>query len=265
MKKITPLIVMLLALGISYGQSCESAYDASVYGYNHTKKSLEANNIEHMKYYVERAVKSFTEVKAITEQCGCKNAFNASFDLLEHADMAIAAEEFEKGRYHAKKIKELAMKTMESLEICMSNNPEDDLAMASDNLKDQEEALLAQQQKLLEQQRLLQEKMEEQRRLQADIRAQKEQELQEQLVVKKKMDSALENLENAIAVLVDAMECDEAYDILADYSRSYETLEGEALEVTKASYAKSALQIVRKAMDKVQTCKEGSYSTTQND
>ncbi len=244
---------------------CENAYQSATYGYQHTKTSLEANNIEHLKYYAERAIKSIEEVQAATEECGCTKANNASYDLLDNLNKAIEQEKFETSRFYIKKSKELASDIIGFLDVCLEENPSYGLSEDEENLLAQEQQLLEQQKKLLEEQKRLEQRMKEQKQRQNEVRRQKAEELILQKKVRENAEVALQEFESAIIKLSEALECDQAYEIIeATYLKTNEQLNAESLDATKAHYAAKAREIAQNMLNQLDDCRSRSTNTDDN-
>ncbi len=258
MSKITFVTLFFFAFASVNAQlSCDEAYSAAGYAYQHTKKALEANNDSHLKYYAERAIESLTTVNTNALNCGCKEAEQASFDAIEYLKKTLETEGFEPSRYFVKKAKPLSQHTIDALDVCMSSEASSysELVTGSETLEEEEEMLRIKQQRLIEEQRKLEAKLAEKKRLHEELKRQKQQELTQQLAVKDRIEPAMLALENAYSNLVSALGCEEGYEYLQGYKRELQELEKESLNATEQHYVLESTELLRKLVAQLERCK----------
>ncbi len=249
-------VLSLFFLTANAQSSCDEAYSAAGYAYQHTKKALEANNDAHLKYYAERAIEALTTVNSNAISCGCTEAEQESFDAIDLLKKTLVEEEFEPGRYFVKRVKPMAQSLIDMLDGCLQNEKTttSDLVSNTESLEEQEELLRIKQQRLIEEQRQLEAQLAEKKRLQEELQRQKQQELTAQLAVKNRVEPALLTLENSFSNLVNALGCEEAYEYVDTYKRALQQLERESISVTETHYLTESIELTRKLVAQLERC-----------
>lgn len=266
MKKKLLLSALFLAATLSFAQqSCDEAYSAAGYAYQHTKKALQANNDAHLKYYAERALEPLTTVNTNATNCGCKQAEELSRNAIDFLNKSLVEEEFDKIRYFVKRAKPLTQSIIDELDLCLSNQSGtySELTTGTESLEEEEERLRMRQQRLLEEQRKLEAQLAEKKRLQQELQRQKQQELTQQLAVKNRVEPALLTLENAFSNLVSSLGCEEAYSYVRSYKRELEQLERESLNHTEQHYLDESIVLTRKLVAQLERCNSNETSVEE--
>jgi len=161
MKKYYHLFLLFISISAIGQTSCDEANYYIVSSYSHVKDSYESNNIDHLKYYADRAVKSLELFKEKLKNCDCPKAEDLaqkSYDMLVKVDYQ---ETYEDGRFFVSRSKELIKESVIEDDKCLagktntssydfentpsenSENKDDlsDLRQEQLNLKQQQEAL----------------------------------------------------------------------------------------------------------------------------
>jgi len=270
----TTFILLWILLGFNSNEvtnnDCSEANSPATYALSHAKKSLNADNFDHQKYYAERALEAFEKTKALIQNCGCEEANDVIIQGSENLKKASEPNDWDKGRFYVKKAYADAQNLIGALDLCASGRKspvysnDDYIADSSINdaekineqkILEQQKRLKEQQQQLIEEQKKLDRELKEQRKLaeQRDLARQKE--LQQQIKLKVKAEQALLNFEKSITELTEVLGCKEAYNIINDsYLRAEKTLESESLNGTKRYYAEKARDIARQALNGLQNC-----------
>ncbi|NER15460.1 hypothetical protein GWK08_18545 [Leptobacterium flavescens] len=251
-------------------RDCAEAHSSASYALFHTKKSLKADNFDHQKYYADRAIEAFEKTRGLIENCGCQDAINAVIDGTENLKKASDPEDWDKGRFYAKKAYADAQNLIGFLEMCtsgkrqtvfddseyISDSGTDDASKANEQkILDQQKRLQQQQQQLLEEQKKLEQELEAQRKLNEQRELERQKELQQQIKLKVKAEQALQNFEKSITELSEVLGCKEAYDIIFEsYIRAEKALESESLQGTKRYYTEKARLIAKQAMNGLESC-----------
>lgn len=132
---------------------CTNADSNLIYAYSNVKDSYESNNLDHLKYYSNKSLKSFEKAKINLKKCGCETAFDLVYDGVELLSKVEDQETFEDGRFFVKRAKEITQKAIAALNKFTINN-------VSTNQSDDLIALQLEKERL-EQQRLLLKQKEE--------------------------------------------------------------------------------------------------------
>ncbi|MBX2828000.1 MAG: hypothetical protein KTR22_07545 [Flavobacteriaceae bacterium] len=253
----TTLFVALLSLCTPNDSSdCETAYNGAASGYQHLKKSMKANNLDHVRLYTERAISSLEETEATLKSCGCKEAEEAAFNTLEHLNKAMEKDTFERSRYHVSKAKVNAQLILTSLDVCGDNGLLSTLDEDEASLLSQEEALLAQQKRLQEEQRKLEEQIKKQKELQARLADEKKMKMDQQLAIKKKAEASLNDLKTAIESVTQSLDCSNGTLIdPSSFYRSEEALETETVQATRLFYAQKTEEMIQMLQRTLASCK----------
>lgn len=123
MKNIFIVLLSLLSVSKFFAQDyCADADSNLIYAYSNVKSAYESNNLDHLKYYSEKSLKSFEKAKTNLKKCGCESAFNLAYDGAELLSKVASQETFEDGRFYVKRAKEIAKSTIDSLNKFTANN-----------------------------------------------------------------------------------------------------------------------------------------------
>ncbi|WP_282135348.1 hypothetical protein [Seonamhaeicola maritimus] len=94
---------------------CTDADSNLIYAYSNVKDAYESNNLDHLKYYSEKSLKSFEQAKINLKKCGCETAYEMAYDGAELLAKVENAETFEDGRFFVKRAREIAQRTISTL------------------------------------------------------------------------------------------------------------------------------------------------------
>lgn len=94
---------------------CTDADSNLIYAYSNVKDAYESNNLDHLKYYSEKSLKSFEQAKINLKKCGCETAYEMAYDGAELLAKVENAETFEDGRFFVKRAREIAQRTITTL------------------------------------------------------------------------------------------------------------------------------------------------------
>ncbi|WP_299552891.1 hypothetical protein [Seonamhaeicola sp.] len=116
MKKAYIFLLALLTVSQIFAQDfCSDADSNLIYAYSNVKDAYESNNLDHLKYYSEKSLKSFEKAKVNLKQCGCESAYNLAYKGAELLSKVAHAETFEDGRFFVKRAKEIGQQTITAL------------------------------------------------------------------------------------------------------------------------------------------------------
>jgi len=274
MKKLI-LLISLVSYSFMSAANCDTAYSSAAYALSHAKKGLKADNYDHQKYYAERALEAFKKTQKLVESCGCAEALNSILDGIENLESAIDPEDWDAGRYFTKKAFANAQDALSAMDVCAGNSTAinysvesssdvalegtSDIAMESQSLNEQQKRLEAEQQKLIEQQRALEQKIEKQRVLANEVRANRQMELEEQYRLKRVSEQSLGSFEKNIKELASIYGCDNAIAIMNSYvPRKDALLNNETLAETRSYYLQQTISMQTKALEALQKCASAS-------
>lgn len=270
MNRISFLLISFLFLNSAIFANCGEAYSTATYALSHTKKSLDSNNFDHQMYYADRAIDALEKTKGLAENCGCDNSMNYILNGLVDLKKSADPEDWDKGRYFAQKAYEELQSLINAFDVCTSaapsvNNDLDNIAVTDasskeiqiegNGLKEQQRQLEQQQQELLEQQRLLAKKIEEQKRLAAQIQRTREMEYDEQLKLKRIAELSFKEYGSKLKDLMTAFDCSPS-STSSNWSaeRSEEALRNETLETTRKFYINQAITMQKQALEVFSNC-----------
>ena len=114
----------------------ENCEDASAYlgnAYSHVKDSYESNNIDHLKYYADRSLKSFKLSKENLTNCGCKTTMDLVVKAIDLLAKVETSETFEDGRFFVKRAKEISKESIVEIDKCSMSNGYDEHNLVADN------------------------------------------------------------------------------------------------------------------------------------
>ena len=254
MKYTITLLSLFLFSTISRAvPSCDEAYQAATYALQHLKTSLEWNNLESQRRYALRAIEAMEKVKSVTHDCGCKDAYNFSYDALDKLNKSLEQETFETSRYQISKANNDAKEVLISLDNCREDPL---LYFKSDeaNLAAREQQLIEQQKKLLEDQKRLEKLLEEQKRQQKKLEIELEAKLDAQKLLKAKAEADIQEFEILVGRLISNLDCKEKYPITRQYIRTMEALEKESLEATKFFYMEKMKELAFGLINNLDAC-----------
>lgn len=253
--KTTLLIVFLFTSVLVRATECATAYQDVTYGLQHVTTAMETNNMTQLKQYAERSKIALEKVRASTELCGCTDANYASYDALENLNKALEKDKYDQVRLFVGRAKKFAKSVMISLDICKQNEPSIAIEEAAVSLAEKEAALKEQQRELEAQQRKLAKQIEEQKELQASIKAQKEEMLVAQKALQVKAESSLEQMEQMILGFTEDLGCGIKTPLTAStFKRTNNELEAESLQATKIFYANKASEMANYLFNTLQDC-----------
>lgn len=98
--------------------NCSDANSDVVYAYSHVKTAYASNNLDHLKYWSNRSLEAFIRTKAKLESCGCKKAYNYSYDIVELLSNVESSKTNEDGRFYVKRARDLAREAINEFELC---------------------------------------------------------------------------------------------------------------------------------------------------
>ena len=270
MNKLSFLLISLLFVNTALFANCGEAYSTATYALSHTKKSLDSNNFDHQMYYADRAIDALEKTKGLAENCGCDNSMdyilNGLVDLKKSAD----PEDWDKGRYYAQKAYEELQSLISAFDVCTSSAPSVNydleniagtdasskaIQVEGNDLKEKQRQLEQQQQELLRQQRLLTEKIEEQKRLTAQMQRARELEYEEQLKLKRIAELTFKEYGTKLKELMNVFDCS-PFSTSSNWSieRSEEDLRNETLEATKKFYMDKVVTMQKQALEHINAC-----------
>ena len=260
MKKITFLLLTLTFYNNLLFADCVEATSSANYVILHTKKSINADNFDHQRYFADRAIDAFLKTKKSMDNCGCDEALSAIESGLINLRRAADPEDWDKGRFYAKRALEDADLMMSALDVCTSGSRNTSINYESSTYSNAEQNLISEQQRIEEQKKRLEEEqkrlekqLEEQRKLQEQLSVARQKELDLQLMVKNNTEAAIANYEQSLNSLISALSCADAKKVMAtNYTKTQQDLEKETLGSTKRFYLEKILTLQRDAMNSLQ-------------
>ncbi|RED44974.1 hypothetical protein [Seonamhaeicola aphaedonensis] len=154
MKRIYTFLFTFFTFSFLFSQDyCTNADSNLIYAYSNVKDAYESNNLDHLKYYSNKSLKSFEKAKINLKKCGCETAFDLVYDGAELLSKVENQATFEDGRFFVKRAKEITQKAIAALNKFTINN-------VSTNQTDDLNALQLEKERL-EQQRLVLKQKEE--------------------------------------------------------------------------------------------------------
>lgn len=163
MKKICLLLLISIIYSESQSQNsgCTEADSNLIYPYSNVKSAYESNNIQHLKYYSDKSLKSFEDAKINLKKCGCDTGFELAYTALELIAKVEAASTFEDGRFFVKKAKEITQKCITELNKCTIPNSIETEKIVSIEEKEGDNLKALQQEKVKLEQQILALKLKE--------------------------------------------------------------------------------------------------------
>lgn len=250
---ITLLVIFIFSFIPLSAENCDDAYSSATYAFQHIKKSLGWNNIQSQRQYANKAITAMEKVYTITKSCGCKDANNKSFDVLEKLKKSLEQDTFETSRYQISKANIDAKEVLAFLDSCR-NDPMMYLESDEANLIVQEQELLLQQQRLFEEQKKLQIRLELQKLKQQQLAKQKVAKFNAQKELKLDAEAALKDFEVLVLNLISTLECKQDFPVPNDYVRTLEDMETESLEATRLHYTNKVREIAFSLINNLSVC-----------
>lgn len=115
------LYLLLSACNPAPANPCLDLQASAGYAVTYSKRSLKANNFDHMQYYAERSMEALRSVADNLESCGCPDAVDPLLDSQEDLERALQAAKWEKGRFYSQRALEHNRMMMQELEQCSSS------------------------------------------------------------------------------------------------------------------------------------------------
>ncbi len=248
--------------------ACSRAHSSASYALFHSKKSLQADNFDHQRYYAERAIEALQKTQTDIGDCGCSQAKEVILDGMDHLQRAAQAEDWEKGRFYAKKSYAEMQNLIGYIEECSSGSrqtvfddeeyldlDQETMKIKEETLEEEQQKLLAEQQRLEEERRQIEKQLAAQKEMKQQLKTARKKELEKQVQIKVQAEKALQDFEASIVRLTDALDCREAYKVMEEsYLRNEAVLEKESLSATKKYYINKAQQIIQRTMHDLSDC-----------
>jgi len=253
MKKFILTSIGLIQFIASNAQlSCDDAFSAANYSVAHTTNAYESNNNDHVQEWSYKAIETFREVEDITISCGCEDAANLAYEGYEAAEKAQEQNTWERSRFYAKRANEKAKLMMDALAECsnsdiskIKNSSFEDNEYASnedDNPADYYSNDNAEAKKIEV----------------AKLKAERDAEIQKQLVVKLDAETALRQINAGYQSLANALGCKQAYEMAkSSYEYTIKQINSNTLTDTKMHYTLKLNEIAEKAMLNFSDCASG--------
>ena len=132
MKKIYHLIFFLFSISVISQTACDDANYYIISSYSHVKDSYESNNVDHVKYYANRAVKSLRSYMDKKDACDCVKAQSLaqkSYDMLAKVDYQ---ETYEDARFFVKRTRDSIKASVIEDDKCSSARAENKVYVADE-------------------------------------------------------------------------------------------------------------------------------------
>ena len=254
MKKIYLFFFIFIVYSEFQAQNspCADADSNLIYAYSNVKDAYESNNVQHLKYYSDKSLKSFEEAKVNLKKCGCETAFELAFNAKELMTKVEAASTFEDGRFFVKRAKEITQNCITEINKCtlQINKKEEKMATVQDKGGDELKSLQLEKDKL-EQQRLALKLKEEEIIKKLDAQKSKELQLQKEALIKDHITVLNLNITTCNKVLKTYGSATE----LAIYNKNDSALLSENVETIKAYYLNITKDINSQYTEKLNLCK----------
>jgi hypothetical protein len=254
MKKIYLFFFIFIVYSEFQAQNspCADADSNLIYAYSNVKDAYESNNVQHLKYYSDKSLKSFEEAKVNLKKCGCETAFELAINAKELMTKVEAASTFEDGRFFVKRAKEITQNCITEINKCtlQINKKEEKMATVQDKGGDELKSLQLEKDKL-EQQRLALKLKEEEIIKKLDAQKSKELQLQKEALIKDHITVLNLNITTCNKVLKTYGSATE----LAIYNKNDSALLSENVETIKAYYLNITKDINSQYTEKLNLCK----------
>lgn len=271
MRKFTLSLVLLLLVSYAGFAQCTSAYSSASYALAHTKRALNADNFDHQMLYADRGVAAMEKAKVLIEDCGCQPAVNEIIKGLDNLSRATDPEDWKAGRFYTQIALEHMQSVMGALDRCTAGESTVDttaeltasadtsteyLAVNDTDLSEEQARLEAEKARLEVQQRKLEEKIAQQKAMAEKAKMAREQELEEQLVLKRAAEVHLAAMEESLKDLAESLGCQKAMALLnGSYMRSDDVLNNENLKETRKYYIQQTIRMQRDVAAALESCK----------
>lgn len=253
MKKIYLFFLIFIVYSEFQAQNspCENADSNLIYAYSNVKDAYESNNVQHLKYYADKSLKSFEEAKVNLKKCGCDTAFELAFDAKELMAKVETASTFEDGRFFVKRAKEITQNCITEINKCtlQANKKVEKIATLEDNGGNELKSLQLEKDEL-EQQRLALKLKEEEIIKKLDAQKSKELHLQKEALIKDHKTVLNLNITTCNKILKTYGSATE----LAIYDKNDTALLSENMETIKAHYLNITKEINSKYTEKLNLC-----------
>lgn len=254
MKKISLFFLIFIVYSEYQAQNspCINADSNLIYAYSNVKDSYESNNVQHLKYYAYKSLKSFEEAKVNLKKCGCDTAFELAFNAKELMEKVEAASTFEDGRFFVKRAKEITQNCITELNKCTVpvNDKTNKTASVEEKGNDDLKSLQLEKENL-EQQRLALKLKEEAINKKLDAQKSKENQLEKEKLIKDYTAVLNLNISTCNKVLK-SFDCPTQLTI---YSKNDDALISENKETIKAYYLNLNKDVNTEFAKKLNLCK----------
>jgi hypothetical protein len=254
MKKIYPfLLIFIIYLELpAQNSACIEADSNLIYAYSNVKDAYESNNVQHLKYYADKSLKSFEDAKVNLKKCGCQTAFELAYNAEELMTKVESATTFEDGRFFVKRAKEITQNCITELNKCTIpvNKKEEKIVSIEEKGNDDLKSLQLEKEKL-EQQRLALKLKENEIIKKLDAKKSKELQLQKETLIKDHKAVLNLNITTCNKVLKTYGSATE----LAIYDKNDTALLLENEETIKAYYLNITKDINSQYSEKLNLCK----------
>jgi len=122
MKKIYFFFLIFTIYLHSNGQvNCTEANSDVVYGYSHLKTANEASNLENLKQWSDRSLKSFIQVSTKLKICMCEKSYDNATNIVKLLSQVEKTKSFQDGQLLIKKARGVAKNVVKELNICIKS------------------------------------------------------------------------------------------------------------------------------------------------
>lgn len=254
MKKIFlfSLIIVVFSEIQAQNTPCMSADSFLIYAYSNVKDAYEANNIQHLKYYSDKSLKSFEKAKGSLKKCGCDPAFELAYNAKELMAKVKATNTFEDGRFYVKRAKEITQNCITELNKCTipSFKELEEPVIAEEKSDDDDLKTLLKEQEKLEQQQLALKIKEQELLKKLDTQKNKENLLQKETLIKDFKAVLRLNITTCNKVLK-TYNCTSK---LTDYDKNNTTLVYESIDDIKTYYLNITKKMNADYLEKLNQC-----------
>jgi len=276
MKNILILAIALINyININAQKDCNEAFSAASYSLAHSKKAYESNNVYHVQEWSFKAMETFNEVESIASDCGCDEASDLAYEGYEASSKAQEQNTWERSRFYAKRATEKARSMIDALAVFTnkdfdeiqdiglngreyaSNDENIDNYYNSEDIELEKQELLAQQKLLEEKQAELARSIKEKEIKEAQAKAERDLEIQNQLALKADAEMAFSKISEGYLTLANALGCKYAYQVAkSSYEVTKDQINSSNLSEIKLHYTLRLNDISEKAMLNFSNCAE---------
>lgn len=231
--------------------ACAAADSFLIYAYSNVKDAYESNNVQHLKYYADKSLKSFEEAKLNLKNCGCDTAFELAYNAKELMKKVEAESTFEDARFFVKRAKEITQNCITELNKCTIPNYKEtiEISKIEENSVDDLKALQKQKDQL-EQQRLALKIKEDDLLKKLDTQKNKELQLQKETLIKDH--KAILNLN--ISMCNKVLKTYGSLSEIDQYTENDASLLSENMETIKSYYLNITKSINNDYLEKLNLC-----------